>query len=79
MTFVAEFLAVLAGIAAYWNGKACFLRLVRWYRGRMETHQMTIRIPLDVYQALRREAFDRQLPMTTVITEALQAHQKDTK
>lgn len=40
---------------------------------------MTIRIPLDVYQALRREAFDRQLPMTTVITEALQAHQKDTK
>ena len=40
---------------------------------------MTIRIPEDVYQALRRQAFDRQLPMTTVITEALQAHLKDTK
>jgi hypothetical protein len=35
---------------------------------------MTIRLPEDVYEALRREAFERRVPMTTVITEALQKH-----
>jgi hypothetical protein len=49
-----------------------------WYRGSMvDSHAMTIRLPGPVYEALRREAFDRRVPMTEIITEALQAHMDD--
>lgn len=34
---------------------------------------MTIRLPEDLYEKLRREAFERHVPMITVITEALAA------
>ena len=38
---------------------------------------MTIRLPKDLYEKLRHEAFERHVPMTMVITEALATHLKD--
>ena len=35
---------------------------------------MTIRLPKDQYEKLRREAFERRVPMTTLISAALTAY-----
>jgi predicted transcriptional regulator len=35
---------------------------------------MTIRLPKDLYEKLRREAFERRIPMGTLITDALAAY-----
>jgi predicted transcriptional regulator len=40
----------------------------------VETHAMTLRLPENVYEALRNAAFVRRQPMTTIVTEALREH-----
>lgn len=40
----------------------------------VETHAMTLRLPENVYEALRNAAFVRRQPMTTVVTQALREH-----
>ena len=37
----------------------------------METQTMSIRLPKDLYEQLRRAAFDRRVPMNAIITEAV--------
>jgi predicted HicB family RNase H-like nuclease len=39
-----------------------------------EPHQMTVRLPEPVYERLRREAFERRVPMNEIIVEALREH-----
>lgn len=47
-----------------------------WYRGVMvdESHPMTIRLSDARYERLRREAYERHIPMNTIINEALDGH-----
>jgi predicted HicB family RNase H-like nuclease len=44
-----------------------------------EVHQMTVRLPGTVYEKLRREAFERRMPMNEIITQALQEHTNKTQ
>lgn len=37
-----------------------------------ETQAITVRLPEDVYEALRREAFERRTSQTAIITEAVE-------
>jgi hypothetical protein len=37
-----------------------------------DTQAITVRLPGDVYEALRREAFERRTSQTAIITEAVQ-------
>ncbi len=37
-----------------------------------DLHAMQIRIPEDLYQRLRRAAFDRQMPMTPLIIAGIE-------
>jgi predicted transcriptional regulator len=39
-----------------------------------DSRAMTIRLPDAVYELLRREAFERRIPMTAIITDALREH-----
>lgn len=38
----------------------------------METQAITVRLPLEVYERLRREAFEERTSQVAIITEALQ-------
>lgn len=40
----------------------------------VETHAMTLRLPENVYEALRNAAYVRRQPMTAIVTEALREH-----
>lgn len=40
----------------------------------VDSQAMTIRLPKDLYEKLRREAFERRVPMVTLITDALAAY-----
>lgn len=44
------------------------------YDGYMDEPAMTIRLPRDLYEKLRLEAFQRRIPMAQVIRDALAAH-----
>lgn len=35
---------------------------------------MTIRLPDEVYEELRRVAFDRRVPMNEIVTDAVREH-----
>lgn len=37
----------------------------------METQALTIRLPMDVYEQLRREAFEKRTSQVAIITETL--------
>jgi predicted HicB family RNase H-like nuclease len=39
------------------------------------THPITIRFPEDVYENLRRQAFDGRISMNTLVVEAVRAKQ----
>lgn len=41
----------------------------------MDTQPMTVRFPPDVYEELRREAFDTHGHMNTIVVEAVKEHQ----
>jgi hypothetical protein len=41
-------------------------------RSDMETQPVTFRLPEDLYEWLRREAFDTREPMNTIVVTALQ-------
>jgi predicted DNA-binding protein len=40
----------------------------------MDMHAMSVRFPKDLYERLRRQAFDDHRPMSEIIVEALDAH-----
>lgn len=37
----------------------------------MDTQAITIRLPRDIYESLRRESFETRQPMNTIISEGL--------
>lgn len=39
-----------------------------------EQHALTVRIDVTLYEPLRREAFERRIPISEVIREAVDAH-----
>lgn len=38
----------------------------------METQAITVRLPVELYERLRREAFDKRTSQVAIITEALE-------
>ena len=38
--------------------------------------RMTVRIPQDTYEEIRREAFDRRIPINRIVIERLEAKQR---
>jgi hypothetical protein len=43
-----------------------------WYHGGMvDTQTLSIRLPRDLYEELRREAFEARQPMNQIITDGL--------
>jgi hypothetical protein len=40
----------------------------------MDTQAITVRLPEDIYEALRREAFEKRTSQTSIITEAVAVH-----
>jgi hypothetical protein len=45
---------------------------VSWYDAIMETQALTIRMPEDLYEKLRRAAFDARVPMNALINEGIE-------
>lgn len=41
------------------------------YRGCMDYKAITFRLPLDLYERLRREAFETRRPMNELVAEAV--------
>jgi hypothetical protein len=40
----------------------------------MDVQTMSVRLPVDLYEHLRREAFERRVPMNAILVEALGPH-----
>jgi predicted DNA-binding protein len=40
----------------------------------METQALSFRLPVALYERLRRAAFDMRVPMNTIVTEAIEGH-----
>jgi len=40
----------------------------------MDVQTMSVRVPVDLYEKLRREAFERRVPMNSILVEALGPH-----
>lgn len=43
----------------------------------MESKAVTFRLPLDTYEKLRREAFERRVPMNELVVEGIQLRLAD--
>ena len=46
--------------------------MVAWYDATVDTQAMTIRLPEDLYEQLRRAAFETRTPMNTLIAEGVE-------
>jgi triphosphoribosyl-dephospho-CoA synthetase len=46
--------------------------MVAWYAAIMGPQAMTIRMPEDLYEQLRRAAFEARVPMNTLINEGIE-------
>jgi len=46
--------------------------VVAWYDAIMDTQALTIRVPEDLYEQLRRAAFEARVPMNSLVTEGIE-------
>jgi hypothetical protein len=45
---------------------------VAWYVAAMDTHAMSVRLPKDQYERLRRAAFEHRVHMNTLVSEGIE-------